>query len=63
MLGRHIRLAGVQLIETALSPKLANPTAIFNPTIPAQQGWLTRKSPVPTASAAVAKVVATPSTS
>ena len=64
MLGRHIRLAGVRLIETTLSTKLA----IFNPTMPGQAAWETRRRlasmtpSVPTASASVAKVVGTPST-
>jgi len=62
MLGRHIRLAGVRLIETALSTKLADPSAIFNPTLPGVNhtppGF---RNVVPTASAAVPKIVTPPS--
>ena len=75
MLARHIRLAGVRLIETALSSKHANvalaapvlpgaPRGIRAPTIQGlrDQHRAKLKAPSATAQAAIPKVVTTPST-
>jgi hypothetical protein len=62
MLGRHIRLAGIGLIETALSTKLANDvTGIFNPSLGTLKATKTKElggAPKQTASAQVPMVVA-----
>jgi len=63
MLGRHIRLAGVRLIETTLSTKLADIPSISAPTLGLLKAKKTRELGAPTtASAAVPKIVTAPST-
>jgi hypothetical protein len=62
MLGRHIRLAGVRLIETTLSTKLAEVPLISTPTLALLKAKKTRELNTPTtASATVPKIVTAPS--
>lgn len=62
MLDRHIRRAGLRLIEAALSSKIASPT-ISAPTLAVLKAQKTRELNGPsstTASAVVPKVLTTP---